>query len=292
MPMTTTSRVGHTLARFLLYSFGILVMAHTTASWADRPDRRTKHTPTVSEVLSTIAPDGMPHKAHNDRTLSVAQPRLDQLAPVPVIKVDHNDMSRELIDVSHYQGRIDWHRVAHDGKVRYAYIKATEGGDNVDNMHSVNLAAARKAGIAAGSYHFYRPRVSPEQQFKNMTSVVFAHEQDLVPLIDIEDAKGVSNEQFIADLARFIRLVTHHYGRKPLLYTGQNFYNKHIAPSGQFKEFYWMIAKYHEEAPNLTDGRRFQIWQYTSSGSIPGIRGAVDRSCFVGNASGKSIKMK
>lgn len=261
-------------------------------SFATSPDRRGRHAATLSEVLATIAPDAMPRKAHEDHSPNIATPRLDRQPQAHPIVINHNDMSREVIDVSHYQGRIDWHRVARDGHVQYAYIKATEGGDNVDNMHSINLAAARSAGIAVGSYHFYRPKVSPQQQLRNMTSVVIAKEQDLVPLIDIEDAKGVSPERFISDLSEFIRLVTHHYGRKPLLYTGQNFYNRNIAPSGQFREFYWMIAKYHEEPPALVDGRKFQLWQYTSSGSIPGIRGAVDCSCFIGNASGRSIQMK
>ncbi|WP_292542118.1 GH25 family lysozyme, partial [Mesorhizobium sp.] len=56
------------------------------------------------------------------------------------------------IDVSHHQGRIDWRRVAADD-VAIAVIKATEGGDHVDDAFAANLREARAAGLAVGAYH-------------------------------------------------------------------------------------------------------------------------------------------
>lgn len=249
-----------------------------------------KKTPTMAEVMASIAPDALPRKARNEKNVTIQQPSIDQkVCPLPIV-INHNDRHREGIDVSHYQGRIDWQRVAKEGGVCYAYIKATEGADLVDNMHAVNLAAARKAGLLVGSYHFYRPKAGVEAQIRNMTSVVIKSGQDLVPIIDIEDDRGVSEEKFIKDLHEFIRRVTHHYGKKPLLYTGQNFYNKHF--QHLFTDYQWMIAKYQDEAPVLLDGHAYSFWQYTAKGRVAGVNGNVDRSCLIGGATLKSLQLK
>lgn len=200
-----------------------------------------------------------------------------------------NTRYREGIDVSRYQGVIDWQRVAAEGEVSYAYVKATEGAQLVDRTYAYNLSEARKAGISVGSYHFYRPNISVDAQVENMTANVRKNEQDLVPLIDIETRGNVSGERFIADLTNFIERIEDHYGRKPLLYTYQNFYNKYLV--GQFKGYLWMIAKYQEEEPVLRDNIDYIMWQYTQTGRIPGIRGNVDRSCLMGNYTLRLLQM-
>jgi len=58
------------------------------------------------------------------------------------------------IDVSHYQGRIDWRALPAQG-VDFAYIKASEGGDLRDDAFAANWAGAERAGIARGAYHFF-----------------------------------------------------------------------------------------------------------------------------------------
>src|SRR5262245_45992334 len=57
------------------------------------------------------------------------------------------------IDVSYWQGDIDWRKVA-DAGVHFAYIKATEGGDHLDAKFLDNWRAAKLAGVARGAYHF------------------------------------------------------------------------------------------------------------------------------------------
>lgn len=262
----------------------VLIAFSSTSATAGSPQKKT---PTVADVMATIAPDPLPRKAHNEANVHIAQPNLFPKKAAANFVIDHNNRNREGIDVSHYQGRIDWQRVAKEGGVCYAYIKATEGADLVDNMHTINLAAARKAGLKVGSYHFYRPRANVEQQFLNMTSVVKKSGQDLVPIIDIEDDRAVSEEKFIADLRNFLNRVTKHYGKRPLLYTGQNFYNKHF--QGLFQDYQWMIAKYQDEAPILLDNHPYSFWQYTAKGRVAGVNGNVDRSCLIGNATLQSL---
>ena len=122
-----------------------------------------------------------------------------------------------------------------------------------------------------------------------MTSVVKSDSQDLVPIIDIEHRGSVSEETFIADLRSFIEKVTEYYGKKPLLYTYHNFYNRYL--QGEFTDYHFMIARYRSDSPTLNDGKDYIMWQYTSTGSIPGIRGHVDRSKIMGNYSLNQVMM-
>lgn len=227
-------------------------------------------------VLELAEPDLLAAKAVAERKMT-APPVCEMTA------TEVNTRYREGIDVSHYQGHIDWDQVAGATKISYVYLKATEGASLVDDTYERNLREAKRVGLSVGSYHFYRPNVDWEKQFDNMTSVVKAGEQDIVPIIDIESKGRVSNEKFIADLEKFIKKVTKHYGKKPLLYTFQNFYNKYLI--GCFSDYHWMIACYRDETPVLNDGKDYIIWQYTATGSIPGIRGNVDRSRVMGNYS-------
>lgn len=200
-----------------------------------------------------------------------------------------NSKYKEGIDVSHYQGNIDWDKVVNGTPISYVYLKATEGASLVDDTYERNLTEARRVGLSVGSYHFYRPNVDWKKQFDNMTSVVKTENQDLVPIIDIEHRGSVSSEDFIADLRSFIEKVTAYYGKKPLLYTYHNFYNRYL--QGEFTDYHFMIARYRSDSPTLNDGKDYIMWQYTQTGSIPGIRGHVDRSKIMGNFSLNQVMM-
>lgn len=201
-----------------------------------------------------------------------------------------NVASHEGLDVSHYQGRIDWERVGREGGVSYVYCKATEGANYFDDTHTYNITMAHKYGLKVGSYHYYRPTVNISLQLANLTKHVKAEEQDLVPMIDIEEDRGVTESQFIADLTEFIHKVERHYGRKPLLYSGEYFYNRHF--QGLFPDYEWMIARYSTSQPTLKDGKKYLMWQYSDKGRIPGINGMVDRSRIMGNGNLMPVRMR
>ena len=184
------------------------------------------------------------------------------------------------IDVSHYQGIINWAAVAATGKVGYAYIKASESVSFVDDYYQYNMAEARKHGINVGSYHFYRAHVDQDAQFRHMVSIIDPAKQDLVPVIDVESANGVSVETFASRLRRFLKRVEEYYGRPPILYTYVNFYNKYLAYRG-FEHYPLFIAFYQDSKPSVSDGNRYIMWQYTSKGRINGVNGNVDRSKFM-----------
>lgn len=186
---------------------------------------------------------------------------------------------REGIDISHYQGMIDWKVVAQSGEINYVYMKCTEGANYVDPTYARNSEQARRAGLPVGVYHFYKPEVSPQQQFENLIRVAKREDMDLLPMIDVEHRGKGSDASFVSNLKKFVELVTDYYGCRPLMYSGQNFYNKFLA--GHFKDYVWMMAKYHETPPACTDGLDYCFWQFTSSSRVPGIQGNVDKSCIM-----------
>lgn len=263
------TRIQYNICIFVLIAFFL-----TPASADGRKrDKRSRH----SAAAYVIEPDQLVAKATQEK-------RMAHATAIAISTQSHiNARYKEGIDVSHYQGHIDWDQVAGSTKISYVYLKATEGANFLDDTYERNLREARRVGLSVGSYHFYRPNVSPEEQLRNLTTYVKAAEQDLVPLIDIESRGKVSEQKFVADLKTFIRMVERHYGKKPLLYSYQNFYNRHL--SGEFAGYPWMIAKYQSERPILNDGKDYIMWQYSSTGSIPGIKGNVDRSRLMGNHS-------
>ncbi|MCR5778991.1 MAG: glycosyl hydrolase family 25 [Bacteroidaceae bacterium] len=185
------------------------------------------------------------------------------------------------IDVSHYQGQINWNEVVRNGDITYVYLKATEGSKLVDDTYYRNLEGARCVGLKVGCYHFYSPTTKAQDQFKNMAAVVNLKDHDLIPIIDIEHRGKSSLPQFQKQLRQFLKLVEKHYGVQPILYTSRDFYNKYL--SGPFTKYKYMIARYHEDIPQLRDNAAFVMWQYSATSRIRGIRGNVDRSCLMDN---------
>lgn len=194
------------------------------------------------------------------------------------------------IDVSHYQNNIDWQMAAIDQNVRFAYIKATESSGLVDSHYARNIREARRYGIPAGSYHFFSPSASSMTQLKNFMDNVDPKQQDLIPIVDVEHRGKSSHRDFLGKLKNFLLEVEKVYGVKPIIYTGVNFFNKYLA--GEFSDYRFMIARYHvDEPPTLDEDVPIILWQFTSEGSVAGIRGKVDRSCFVNGYSLSDILM-
>ena len=182
------------------------------------------------------------------------------------------------IDVSSYQKDIDWDAVCRDKKIRFVYVKATEGATYTSPHFRYNIENARKHGLKVGSYHFLRTTSSLQSQFENFTRAVKPEEQDLVPLIDIEQRGNWTPRQIVDSLEVFIKMVSKHYNCRPMIYTMTSFYNKYLA--SHFKKYPLFIARYSESAPELNDGANYTLWQYTDQGTVKGIDHAVDMCRF------------
>ena len=180
------------------------------------------------------------------------------------------------IDISHHQGIINWAEVKEwEGqKIRFVYIKATEGATDIDHLYSQNFAEARKSRLLVGSYHYFRTSSSPQEQFDNFKKVTEKDSQDLIPLVDVEEKKNWDDKTFHKNLALFLRLVENHFGKKPLIYTVNSFYNQNLA--GRYNENHFLIGRYGKNSPNMKDKRDWTIWQFSEAGQIEGIPKPVD----------------
>lgn len=194
------------------------------------------------------------------------------------------------IDMSHYQGEVFWDVIGNNTKMAYVYLKATEGGDNIDHKYEYNIQLAHRHGIKVGSYHFFRPKTDLTKQLANFVTQCVPSEQDLIPMIDIETKSGLSTEEFCDSLFKFLNMVEEVYKQKPLIYTFTNFYNKYL--SGKLHDYKLMIAQYTTREPEIYDEHDITMWQYTGKGHIDGVKGYIDKSRFMGNHSLREIKFK
>ena len=203
----------------------------------------------------------------------------------------HNAGNLKGIDVSRYQGNIDWQRVARDKHADYVYIKVSENASLIDPRYYDNVREARRANIPVGSYHFYSPSASPMVQLMNLKRAMpnLKH-QDLVPMIDVEVRGRQNYKTFIEGLKQFLLAVEREYGVRPIIYTGTNFFNKYLA--GRFDDYMFMVARYGDEPPCLNGNPKLVIWQYSDCGRVSGINHHVDLSTFVDNYKLKDIMIK
>jgi len=192
--------------------------------------------------------------------------------------------------MSHYQGNVFWEAIGNNAKMAYVYLKATEGGNNVDSKYQNNINLAHKYGLKVGSYHFYRPRVPQQTQLENFRKQCRPEEQDLLPMIDIETKSGLDTKSFCDSLLKFLDLVEKEYKQRPLLYTFTNFYDNYLL--GKIDGYKLMVAQYTQREPKLKDERDFEMWQYTGKGHINGVNGYVDKSRFMGNHNMREIRFR
>lgn len=199
-----------------------------------------------------------------------------------------NDHVIHGIDVSKYQGRIDWEAVR-DAGVKFAYIKATEGGNHVDSRFQENWANAAAAGIPRGAYHFVywcRPWREEIDLFKR---VVPADSDALPPVLDVEATptsrtckRTLYREEVVQEMRGMLREMERHYGKRPIIYVTVDFYESIMHPD-EFKD-YQVWVRSTKYAPHVKyPGRKWTFWQYQSDARIPGIRGNVDRNAFKGS---------
>ena len=183
------------------------------------------------------------------------------------------------IDVSSYQGRINWPEVARHG-VRFAFIKASEGVTFRDRRFARNWQAARAAGISCGAYHYFQPNRDGKLQADLFVGTVPLAPGDLPPVLDVEAAHFHDVAVMRREVARWLRLVEAHYGVRPILYSNHNFYRHYLA--GHFDDYPLWLAHYEVEQPTLPRSK-WIIWQHSDEAYVPGIRGTVDFNVFKGS---------
>lgn len=187
------------------------------------------------------------------------------------------------VDISHYEGGIAWDQVKLAG-LSFVYMKATEGGDFVDEKFADNWRGATSAGLVKGAYHFYNFCKGGAEQAANFVATVPAEADALPMTIDLEESaacrKMPKKAAFRADLAAFVEKVRAAYGRTPVLYVNYSIYAKYF--QGESDAYKLWIADTSHAAPALPDGSAWTMWQYGWHGRVAGIPGEVDLDVFNG----------
>ena len=190
------------------------------------------------------------------------------------------------IDVSHYQGDIDWAELRRNGvidscPIRFVMIKATEGADKVDEKFERNFRLAREYGFTRGAYHFYSTQSPAADQAKAFISRVHLERGDLPPVLDVEKKpKNLSRDEFSHDVLTWLRTVEQHYGVKPILYTYHKFKMDYLDDT-LFNQYPYWIAHYYVDSVEYQGAWKF--WQHNDAGRLPGIEGDVDLNVYNGS---------
>lgn len=189
------------------------------------------------------------------------------------------------IDVSRFQGDIDWHAAAHAG-VNFAFIKATEGGDLLDAEFTRNWHAAARAGVLRGAYHFYYFCTDARTQARWFIRNVPRGAGALPPVLDMEwnphsptCQKRPAPAVVRREMNVFLNRLERHYGQRPIVYTTPQFYRENDL--GRVRAEFWLrsVAKPLAE---VYPGQHWHFWQYSGTGIVRGIGGDVDLNAFGG----------
>lgn len=187
------------------------------------------------------------------------------------------------IDVSRWQERIDWQRVAkmRDNGIRlqFAFIKATEGEKLVDPYFSRNWQLSRKNGLLRGAYHYFSPSVAAPVQARLFLQTVDFSQGDFPAVLDVEERGKLSAKELRKRVSQWLKMVEKSTGKKPIIYSGAVFYHTNLA--GYFNEYPWWVAHYYQRRPD-NDGMAWRFWQHSDRGQVDGINGPVDFNVFHG----------
>jgi len=187
------------------------------------------------------------------------------------------------IDVSKWQGQIDWDAVAADG-IEFAFIRVSHGLEIYDEWFEYNWAEAKRVGIIRGVYQYFAPSQDARAQAQFLLDNMGPLEVgDLPPVIDVEQSDGESPATIMTKLHDWSDEVETALGVKPFIYTAKYFWQDGVGAPSDFVDHPLWVANYGVDCPLIADPwPRWTVWQYTSSGSVSGISGNVDRNEFNG----------
>lgn len=187
------------------------------------------------------------------------------------------------IDVSYWQGTIDWDRVAGAG-VKYAYIRASVALNN-DTIFARNWPEARRVGILRGAYHYFHPELDVDRQAQLMIDAMSDMQpDDLPPVLDLEHTGGLGAAEIVRRARRWVDLVEAATGRQVMIYTGKYWWQDNAGSSTEFVDHPLWVPQYGPTCPDLPNPwTDWLFFQTSSTGRIDGISGNVDLDLFNGD---------
>jgi lysozyme len=184
------------------------------------------------------------------------------------------------VDVSHWQGVVDWRAVESEG-ISFAFVKATEGATYTDPRFAANWSGLGATRITRGAYHYFRPGTDAAQQAAHFLRTVPVGRLDLPPVLDVETTDGVDGATLARGVRTWIDAVERATGKRPIVYTYPAFWNAHLSTA--FIDAPLWIAHYRAGQPSVPAGwTGWAFWQQSDDGRVPGVSGPVDLDVFNG----------
>jgi GH25 family lysozyme M1 (1,4-beta-N-acetylmuramidase) len=200
------------------------------------------------------------------------------------------------IDISRYQVVTDWNAVA--SRVKFAAIRATVGDYYTDGMFSSHWNGAGGVGLLRTAYHVVAPadttnvrKISAAAQMALFFNAMNGKEPELPVVLDCELARNQTKEYITDVTAGCAELVYKEYGKYPIIYTRKTWFDYYTNPHPIFPMCGLWAARYSlllagpwsDGYYKFRDWTDWKIWQYSSTGAIPGITDAVDLDWFNGS---------
>ncbi len=200
------------------------------------------------------------------------------------------------IDVSHWQGQIDWLRVGAAG-TNFAFMKATEGTTFTDVTYPLNREGAGSVGMRIGAYHFARPAgasdapVAASAIAQADAFVAYAQPAagDLLPALDLESAGGLSVTRLTAWTQVWLDEVAARLGVRPIVYASPAFWKKYLGDTPVFASAgnplwiaHWTAAALPILPGGGWGGAGWMFWQWSDCRHVAGISHCVDGDRFNG----------
>lgn len=188
------------------------------------------------------------------------------------------------IDVSLYQGSINWNLVKQDAlNIKYAFVRATVGDFLADNTYHSNYNGAIGAGIITMPYHVIRMHCGIDSQLNRLFNFLGTDYNPNLPIaLDCETTDGKNPRQIETIIRTIAEAVETRTGTTPVIYTGDWWWNPNV-PRNTWCQHYPLWTAYYSSAPKMPiDWSEWKFWQYSSSGSVAGINARVDLNWFNG----------
>lgn len=197
----------------------------------------------------------------------------------PSIPADEFKNGVKGIDVSVWQGAIDWKKVAVSG-VKFAIIRSSSGS-RVDKLFDYNITEASKAGIHVGVYHYcYAMNVEEaREEARHFIETIKPYKIDYPVMFDFEDNSQIPlGKEKLTEIAEVFLSEVKAAGYYPMIYSYRNWLELNL-DMDRLSEYEVALAEWNVATPKYT--RPYGIWQYSCKGKISGIEGDVDLDlCF------------
>jgi lysozyme len=202
------------------------------------------------------------------------------------------------IDLSTHNGEVDFSKVVRAG-VKYAWIKVTEGTTHVNPGFQKKFEDARKAGLIVGAYHFARPDTyagdpkdwkNEADNFLKQLEVARLECGDLVPVVDLEQGLKTDDNYNCEWYLNWLDYVGCQTKTRPVIYTARWAWQLYIMKGSnelqnQLSTYPLWLASYNEGVQperTTTLWNKWDIWQWTGSGTVPGVTGRCDQNWMAG----------